>query len=133
MNTIELPCEEKENDLEWVWVGLDVSKDTLDACLLRVSGKSTARQFGNDAAGYTKLLRWVEHLAPEATAHATAHFCLEATGPYSQAVALFLAEAEQRVSVVDLHPKLIPVNRRVSRFAFVTRFLAVGCSNCCAA
>ena len=80
-----------------LWIGLDVSKETLDACLLRPNGKSTHKQFANDASGHAKLLRWVQHAAPDAIAH----FCLEATGAYSQAVALFLAEANQRVSVVN--------------------------------
>ena len=80
-----------------LWVGLDVSKDTLDACLLRPNHKSTHKQFANDASGFAKLLRWVQHAAPDAIVH----FCLEATGSYSQAVALFLAEAGQRVSVVN--------------------------------
>ena len=80
-----------------LWVGLDVSRDTLDACLLRPNNKSTHKQFDNDANGFAKLLRWVQHAAPEQIAH----FCLEATGAYSQAVALFLAEAGQLVSVVN--------------------------------
>lgn len=92
MNTTEQPLEQPS-----VWIGLDISKATLDACLLRPNGKSTAKQFANDASGHLKLLRWAEHLAGEARAH----FCLEATGSYSQDVALFLAEAEQRVSVVN--------------------------------
>ena len=80
-----------------LWVGLDVSKETLDACLLRPNGKSTHKQFTNDAGGFAKLLRWVGHAASEQSVH----FCLEATGSYSQAVALFLAEAGQRMSVVN--------------------------------
>jgi len=80
-----------------LWVGLDVSKDTLDACLLRTNGKATHKQFPNDAGGFAKLLRWTQHAASEQIIH----FCLEATGAYSHAVALFLAEAEQRVSVVN--------------------------------
>lgn len=79
------------------WVGLDVSKDSLDACLLRHNGKTHFKAFANDSSGHTKLLRWVQHL----TADTLPHFCLEATGSYSQAVALFLAEAECAVSVVN--------------------------------
>ncbi len=80
-----------------VWIGLDVSKDVLDACLLKETGKPQHKAFPNEAAGHQKLLRWVQHLAPEPTPH----FALEATGAYSQAVALFLADAEQRVSVLN--------------------------------
>lgn len=80
-----------------VWIGLDVSKDTLDVCLLRATGKEKHKQFSNDAAGHAKLLRWVQHLAGEEVCH----YCLESTGSYSMAVAHFLAEAEQRVSIVN--------------------------------
>ena len=83
-----------------IWLGMDVSKDRLDVCLLRASDKGIKAQhksFPNDAAGQAKLLRWVQHLAaPE-----RCHFCLESTGSYSLAVATFLAEAEQFVSVVN--------------------------------
>jgi len=77
-------------------VGLDVSKDTLDACLV-AHGKRHEKQFANDASGHCQLLRWSSSLGKEGSCH----FCLEATGPYSQEVALFLVEKEQRVSVVN--------------------------------
>lgn len=80
-----------------VWIGLDVSKATLDACLLRPMGQTHAKQFPNTPSGHTLLLRWVRHLAP-GVVH---HFCLEATGSYSTAIALFLAEADACVSVVN--------------------------------
>lgn len=80
-----------------IWIGIDVSKDTLDVCLLRASGKAKDKQFSNDAPGHSKLLRWAQHLA----GGETCHFCLESTGSYSSAVAHFLAEAEQQVSLVN--------------------------------
>jgi len=80
-----------------VWIGLDVSKDTLDVCLLRENAKTHFKQFSNEENGHTKLLRWAQHLAPSQVCH----FCLEATGSYSQEVALFLAQAEQAVSVIN--------------------------------
>jgi len=79
------------------WVGIDVSQDKLDVCLLRIVGKAQHKQFGNDAAGHAKLLRWVQHLVGQEPCH----FCLESTGSYATAVALFLAEAGQRVSLVN--------------------------------
>jgi transposase len=78
-----------------ICIGLDVSKATLDACLLRAQGKPLHKQFANTPAGWAKLLRWAQSLA----AGARLHFCLEATGAYSTGVASFLAEAEQIVSV----------------------------------
>jgi transposase len=80
-----------------IWIGIDVSKDTLDVCLLRAGGKEKYKQFGNETAGHAKLLRWVHHLAGEEVCH----YCLESTGSYSMAIAHFLAEAEQPVSIVN--------------------------------
>jgi transposase len=79
------------------WVGLDVSKDSIEVCLLRESGKAHFKQFPNSSSGHSKLLRWAQHLDEGGTSH----FCMEATGSYSNAVALFLAEAEQKVSVLN--------------------------------
>ena len=79
------------------WIGLDVSKDSIEACLLRESGKAHFKQFPNTASGHTKLLRWTQHLVSDSASH----FCMEATGSYSNAVALFLAEAGQKVSVLN--------------------------------
>ena len=80
-----------------VWIGIDVSKDRLDVCLLRATGKEKHKDFSNDASGHAKLLRWVQHLVHEEVCH----YCLESTGSYSMAVAHFLAEVEQRVSIVN--------------------------------
>lgn len=85
------------NEVVTSWIGIDVSKDTLDVCLLRATGKEKHKQFSNDASGHAKLLRWVQHLAGQEVCH----FCLESTGSYSTAVAHFLAEAEQRVSIAN--------------------------------
>ncbi len=62
-----------------------------------VSGKRHEKQFANEAAGHRQLLRWSQGLAK----NQPCHFCLEATGPYSQEVALFLVEKEQKVSVIN--------------------------------
>ena len=93
MNTtpgVELPATPS------VPIGLDVSKDTLDVCLL-LAGKRHEKQFANDATGYRHLLGWAHSLTKEHDCH----FCLEATSPYSQTIALFLVEKEQKVSVVN--------------------------------
>jgi transposase len=76
------------------WIGIDVSKDTLDACLLRPSGKFKDRKFDNNPAGFQKLLGWSDSLVgPDR------HFCMEATGAYSHAVASFLVDKGELVSV----------------------------------
>ena len=82
------------------WIGIDVSKDKLDACLLREDDKTSDLSVENNKKGFTKLLAWVKRNAPQANLH----FALEATGAYSNAVAEFLAEADQFVSVLNPAP-----------------------------
>ena len=77
-------------------VGIDVSKDTLDACFLS-GGKTKESQFADNAKGYAALAAWADRHA----GGAPLHFCMEATGPYSEAPATFLADAGKLVSVVN--------------------------------
>src|ERR1051325_3870863 len=76
------------------WIGIDVSKDKLDVCVLRSNCKSKNREFTNDPSGCQKLLNWVNSLlVPDR------HFCMEATGAYSHEVATFLVGKGEKVSV----------------------------------
>src|SRR5688572_11592644 len=79
------------------FAGIDVSKDTLDACLLGPGGRDRGKQFGNDRRGHAALAAWADRLA----GGAPVHFCLEATGPYSEAVATHLHDAGRLVSVAN--------------------------------
>jgi transposase len=79
------------------FVGIDVSKDSLDACLLLPNGKARQAAFGNDARGQAALLAWADRHA----AGCALRFCLEATGPYSEAPATALADAGRYVSVAN--------------------------------
>jgi transposase len=78
-------------------VGIDVSRDTLDACLLLADGTTREATFGNDRRGHAALPAWADRYARGAAVH----FCLEATGPYSEAPATALADAGRLVSVVN--------------------------------
>lgn len=82
-----------------VHIGIDIAKLTFDACLIRPQGKPQKKSFPNTHEGFAKLMRWVTYAAAEATYH----FCMEATGSYHEALALFLADAGHRVSVVNPH------------------------------
>jgi transposase len=79
------------------FVGIDVSKGTLDACLLAANGKTRAESFANDARGHAALARWAGHRA----GGAALHFCLEATGPYGEGLADSLSASGLLVSVVN--------------------------------
>ena len=79
------------------FVGIDVSKAWLDACLLLPSGKARQGTFVNDPAGHAELIAW----AGRHSAGHDLHFCLEATGAYSEAPATALADAGRLVSVAN--------------------------------
>lgn len=79
-----------------MFLGIDVSKNTLDVALLGESAKPRHKVFANNAAGHLELLRWVEQQSADAV-----HACLEATGTWADAVALALHEAGHKVSLVN--------------------------------
>jgi transposase len=80
------------------WIGIDVSKLKLDVVLLDPRGKLRSKSVSNDARGHATLLVWLQqHQCP---LHTT-RLCMEATGPYSEAVALALSDAGWHVSVVN--------------------------------
>ena len=80
------------------WIGIDVSKRKLDAAVLDNRGKIKSRVFANDAGGHHALIQWLQDRGLEI---AVSRVCLEATGPYSEAVACALSDAGWSVSVVN--------------------------------
>ena len=76
-------------------LGIDVSKKTLDAALI-FENRILCKQFQNSCDGFKELAAWLAFL--EITC---LHACLEATGIYGEAIALFLHESGHRVSVVN--------------------------------
>src|SRR5215218_3020849 len=77
------------------WIGIDVSKASLDVVLLRLVD-SHHTQVSNTKAGLRTLENFLKKRCPD-----KAHVCLEATGLYGDAVAEFLSERGDRVSVVN--------------------------------
>jgi transposase len=77
-------------------LGLDVAKLTVQAELQLPCGRKERFAFANTAAGFKKLARM---LAQEGCT--TVHAGLEATGPYSQALALWLYRQGYRVSLLN--------------------------------
>jgi len=76
-------------------LGIDISKDSFHV-ELSVNQKLRHRRLANRPAGFTELSAWLSK--HKATA---VHACLEATGPYSEALALYLYEQGHTVSVVN--------------------------------
>jgi len=77
-------------------IGIDVSKATLDCCLLLPGGGARERAFPNDPAGFAALLAWADRHAGGA-----ARFGMEATGGYEDALATHLHAAGRPVGVVN--------------------------------
>jgi len=76
-------------------LGIDISKDSFHV-ELSLNNKLRHRRFANRKEGFAELGAWLaKHKAP------AVHACLEATGPYSEALALYLHEQGQTVSVVN--------------------------------
>lgn len=76
-------------------LGIDISKDSFHV-ELSVNHKLRHRRLANRQEGFAELWVWLaKHKAP------AVHACLEATGPYSEALALFLHEHGVTVSLVN--------------------------------
>lgn len=76
-------------------LGIDIAKRKFD-CALLVTEKFRTKVFSNDASGIEACLAWLARHAP-----ASVHACLEATGPYAQAVAEALFDAGHTVSLIN--------------------------------
>jgi transposase len=76
-------------------LGIDIAKKKFDVALLQ-DGNYKMATFTNDRRGFTKLVRWLKngHVGQ-------LHACLEATGSYGEALALFLHETGFCVSNVN--------------------------------
>jgi len=78
-----------------IHLGIDIAKLKFDVALL-TQGKFKTKVFANDSAGISACLKW---LATHASG--PVHVCLEATGPYGEALAYALHDAGHTVSVIN--------------------------------
>jgi transposase len=76
-------------------VGIDISKESFDACLMS-EGKNRQAQFTNNTAGFKKLSHWMGKYTP-----VKVHACLEATGQFGEALAEYCYREGYAVSVVN--------------------------------
>jgi transposase len=77
-------------------LGIDIAKLKFNACLINPQGKLKHKVFPNSAPGFEQLLEWLSKQGVEGV-----HACLEATGTYGEALALFLYQAGYSVSVIN--------------------------------
>ena len=78
------------------WLGIDVGKSDFHCALLITGAPVKRHSFPNSELGFTQLGRW---LANRRVSHV--HACLEATGGWSEDLAVFLHERGHTVSVVN--------------------------------
>ena len=77
-------------------LGIDIAKLKFDVCLIKENGKAKHKVFDNNRNGFEKLAAWLSsHKIVDL------HVCLEATGSYGEALAIFLFDAGFPVSVVN--------------------------------
>ncbi len=74
-------------------LGLDISKDTIDACLLE---GETWKKVSNNEKGFAQLKSWLKNRRV-----GEVHVCMEATGSYYEGVAESFADGGYLVSVVN--------------------------------
>ncbi|EAP2381073.1 IS110 family transposase [Salmonella enterica] len=83
-------------------LGIDVSKKTLDLCLLRegVKGRVKTRKLKNDLGATSAVINWLhkQHCEP-----GDVHIIMEATGVYHESLAYGLHKAGARVSLANPH------------------------------
>ena len=78
-------------------IGVDISKKSFHIAVL-TGGKQLNKVFENSANGHQELQSW---LLKKGISQAESHVCMEATSTYYEALALTLADAGWRVSVVN--------------------------------
>lgn len=78
------------------YVGIDVSKKTLDVTLLNEKGGKRRKRVANTTAGIHGLLKWLKRQTK-----GQVHVCMESTSVYWEEVADTLYEAGYTVSVVN--------------------------------
>ncbi len=77
-------------------LGIDIAKAKFDVCLLLLNGQLQRKVFPNTPTGFELLARWLAQHTTEPI-----HACLEATGTYGAALALYLHEHQHIVSLIN--------------------------------
>ena len=77
------------------FLGIDISKETFHASLLSDRGEAK-KVFPNTPKGFEQLVAWLKNRHAD-----DVHACMEATGAYWEALALYLHGLKLRVSVIN--------------------------------
>lgn len=77
-----------KQQIQQTFIGIDVSKLTLDVSIITVDGYQQHEQFENNAKGFKKLHTWLH--STNLFSYETALFCMEHTGIYTRQFVQFL-------------------------------------------
>lgn len=80
---------------DMIVLGIDIAKRKFD-CALLLEQRFRTKVFENNASGIEACLRWIGHHVATPV-----HACIEATGPYAQALAEALHDAGHTVSLIN--------------------------------
>lgn len=83
-----------------VCIGVDISKDSFDACILHPDGRKSAKLFSNTPAGFEGFLDWCGE-----SGSTSPRIGLEATGSYALELLYFLCSAAPQIEVALLNPR----------------------------
>lgn len=75
-------------------IGVDIAKHKFDAAVLKPDGKYKTKCFTNTPEGFCEFLAWLQPFS-------SVHVCMEATGVYGDALAIFLADHQFNLSVIN--------------------------------
>lgn len=76
-------------------VGIDVAKLSFVAAI-KLNGKYKSKKFNNNKDGFKHFIEWLQEFSAEQY-----HCCMESTGKYGNALALFLHDNNSVVSIVN--------------------------------
>ena len=86
----------KKDKGEKMILGIDIAKDKFDIALYQDKELIATGQFNNSPAGFKKLSKWLKNKTADQV-----WACLEATGRYGDALAMYLYQAGHQVSMVN--------------------------------
>ena len=85
----------KEKQIQQSFIGIDVSKLTIDVSLITASGQHEYRQFENHTKAFRELDIWLRN--KDFLSKEKSLFCMEHTGLYTRELLAFLLEREYKV------------------------------------
>jgi transposase len=85
----------KEIENQKSYIGIDVSKLTIDVCIITAQGEQDYQQFENTAKDFKNMELWLNKKSY--FCYQEALFCMEHTGLYTRELVSFLLQRESKV------------------------------------